>query len=240
MWIVMDIAQDEDSSRSYKRRIHPPLKYVAPSWSWASRMDNVRISFITKKPRPHPEKKPSRHFSPFEIVAAECKIDGMNNLGQVCGGFLRIRGQLQRAGISQRVKRDSWRCWRGLVKLDDGSNLVVGRVFLDDQQVEPGDGVFETTSAGTVSCLPVLIKRRWPTPVNHLIREYNSMVNNGRSNVERILTPLNHIETKGQVFHCPAVTPTGIDQEEYRHVRLAEIWDEYWLRHGLEKEIVVV
>jgi hypothetical protein len=144
------------SSRSYRSK--PPLKYIAPSWSWASLMYatiDFRISSIE-----------TSEIESFQIIETQCNLEGANEFGQVTDGALLVSGQL----------RDDV----GLDPFDDGleRNVLlawpphdcIGKVFLDEP-VEPGARLW---------CLPILVKTIYPSSLGGDIKGYDGRLTSGR------------------------------------------------------------
>jgi hypothetical protein len=212
-------------------RTKPPVRYIAPSWSWASLMD-VKISFFKKRPRS--PAKLSRQLDPFNILGAETTVDGANIFGQVSSGTLRVAGLLRETVFLDKVLASSHRTWRGLVRTD--LDIVVGMVYLDE--------LFPPNAS--VWCLPVQIKREWPNPVNQRIREYNELVEIEESDfetrkmhIENMLTPLKDIERKRVLYRCLALIST-FNKDEFRRIGIAEVWDTEWFQNVSEREITIV
>jgi hypothetical protein len=73
------------SSRSYRSK--PPLKYIAPSWPWASIM-YAKIDFTISIYE-------TSEIESFQILETQCNVEGANEFGQVTGGALLVSGQLR-------------------------------------------------------------------------------------------------------------------------------------------------
>lgn len=72
-------------------RTKPPLKYVAPSWSWASLM-GTEIKFVVNGFRGSGRDLPV--IDSFRISAAYCTSEGATDFGQIKDGALKVSGQL--------------------------------------------------------------------------------------------------------------------------------------------------
>lgn len=79
--LILQLAWDYKSGADYGT----PRPYSAPSWSWASiNTSNPKLNEIYKK---------AAHQSLTETVEAQIDLASDNEMGQVKGGYLRIRGQ---------------------------------------------------------------------------------------------------------------------------------------------------
>ena len=61
------------------------MKYLAPSWSWASVVRGVEYPI---------ERTISRFEPTITILEAKCYIPGLNPFGRVSGGYLKLRGKV--------------------------------------------------------------------------------------------------------------------------------------------------
>jgi len=78
-----------------------PANYRAPSWSWASIEGPIEMNLKNNTHVKGPETRESRQM--FEVLEAQVENDSLNPLGEVSGGYLRLRTVLREVTLRQRV-----------------------------------------------------------------------------------------------------------------------------------------
>ena len=95
LWKVEVLFSDEDTE--WKR----PDKYRAPSWSWASIEGPVTLFLKSNLAIQGPEmrEEPQR----FRLLEANVDLVGLNPLGEVSGGYLKLHAGLKQVMIRERI-----------------------------------------------------------------------------------------------------------------------------------------
>jgi hypothetical protein len=81
-----------------------PANYRAPSWSWASIEGPIEMDLKNNTHVKGPETRESPQR--FEVLEAQVENDSLNPLGEVSGGYLRLRTVLREVTLRQCVDRE--------------------------------------------------------------------------------------------------------------------------------------